>query len=186
MHSETTKFREMALLLAEQSVDAEGRCRGDKLDALMFWADAKAHTTLGASISGATYRHQPHGPWPAEEAQAVKDMSESGMMHTQHVVDTISVVPWFIPQRPADRSLFTDAELAILDQVGNRYGAISPDEAGVLVRQEAPYRAASHLQEVPFPPSTKTTMPPTPSSTIDQMQDSNDTALTHDFSVPAS
>ena len=82
--------------------------------------------------------------------QAIKDMSDSSAIRTDRTLSATSVLSWYTPQRRADQSMFSDAELAIMTSVTEQYGPISPNCTAVLARREPSCRAASYFQKVQF------------------------------------
>jgi hypothetical protein len=109
------KFKELVLLLSEDSLTAGDEGFGMvKLNKLLYRADFEAFRLLGRSITGATYERQDYGPVARELPLALDELGRAGYLTWQHV----PAGPYIrnIPEarEPADRTLFTDDERAII------------------------------------------------------------------------
>ncbi len=108
------KFKELVLLLAERS-KSDTRMSRVKLNKLLYLADFDSYRLLGHSITGATYIKGEHGPMAAELPGAEKELGQRGYLawRLQDAGDFTQKVP--VAVEPPDESLFTDAELAIIN-----------------------------------------------------------------------
>lgn len=110
------KFRELLLYVALHSVD-DPRFGKTKLAKILCYSDFLTYAYLGQAIAGATYLRFPRGPVPKELDEAQAELE-------QHNDARVFEAPYFahsqkrlLALREPVRSRFTDAELAIVDQV---------------------------------------------------------------------
>lgn len=148
--TEGSKAAEMTLLLAEAGADQDGRCRSDKLDALMYWADSAMHQQGGNSISGATYASRVWGPWPRTASEIETELVGTGAAKMEYDVRMIAVTSYMRPLRPANCEIFSPAEAQVLHAIAERHGDRDPDDIGRLARAEPAYRNAGNFGPVAF------------------------------------
>ena len=148
--AETSKAAEMALLLAEAGADQDGRCRSDKLDALMYWADSAMHQQGSNSISGATYASRVWGPWPRTATEIETELVGAGAAKMEYDINVVSVTAYMRPLRPANCEIFSPDEAQVLHAIAERHGDQDPDDIGHLARAEPAYRNAGHYGPVEF------------------------------------
>ena len=113
---QTDKLVEAVIYLAERSAD-DPHFGLTKLTKLLYFADAAAYRKHGAPITGATYLHFPHGPYPANWHQLRREMQDAGDVcidynHQQGGNRQY----WLRPNRAARLESLSAADCAILDE----------------------------------------------------------------------
>jgi hypothetical protein len=108
------KFSELVLLLAELSA-ADPLMSRVKLNKLLYRSDFEAFRLLGRSITGATYIRGEHGPMAAELPRAEDDLGRRGLLSWKQIPAGPYVQKVPIANEDADRSLFQQEELSIVN-----------------------------------------------------------------------
>lgn len=112
----TEKFRELVLYISSQWKDAE--YSGEtKLNKVLWAIDTTAYDQLGSPVTGARYKRGQFGPRAYPYPPIIEDMQSEGILetkpeevsdnHTQHRP---------VAKRPANMSLFSPEEKAIIDK----------------------------------------------------------------------
>jgi len=112
---EVEKFKNLILYVSKKS-ENDRRFGAVKLNKILYYADFDAYRRLGQPITGATYQCLDEGPAP-RELVPVRD----SMIGESIKIESVPVAR-FTRQRivaltDPDESLFTEAELRIVDQV---------------------------------------------------------------------
>ena len=158
------KFRNLILYVSKKSED-DPRFGAVKLNKIFYYSDFDAFRRLGQSITGATYQRLQEGPAPRELlpvrarmiGESIEITATSVGPYTQH-----RIVPLVEP----DESLFSDAELRIVDQVieamwpmnGAEVTALSHTEPGWInaeSRGDIDYETAWMQSDEPVTPVTE-------------------------------
>jgi hypothetical protein len=121
-----------------------------KLVKLLFFSDFEAFRRLGRSITGATYRKLDFGPVPSEFQTAVLALKSSSSVAERsapvHQYDQKQVVAL----READLSLFSAAEIAIVDDFIFRFWDTNAREISDLTHQQPGWRLAEMGDVIPY------------------------------------
>lgn len=143
------KFRELLLYIAERS-KTDPRFGATKLNKLMYYADFAAYRILGSPITGAKYRKLQEGPVPRQLTAERDKLIGGNRAHIEHRQYYSSVQQRIVPDEEPDLSLFTKAELAIVDEVLEDLWPL--DARGVSDRshQEPGWLAANNREEIPY------------------------------------
>ena|ERR1700733_4198142 len=117
--TDKAKLRELILLLAARMEADEHAGRGRiKLAKLLWLSDFEAHRRFGRSITGERYIAEELGPAPTDEMLALRDLEAAG---------DVTIEPGYRQQqliratRPADTSLFSEGELAVVEEMLTKY-----------------------------------------------------------------
>jgi antitoxin SocA-like protein len=110
------KFRELILYIAERHVD-DPRFGDVKLNKILYFSDFRSYRDLGHAVTGARYQKLPMGPAPNALLPVRDELAAEGALRIEErpvgqVMRRVTVA-----QRRADTSVFTEAELALVDQV---------------------------------------------------------------------
>lgn len=135
------KLVEAALYVLERSAD-DPNLGMTKLVKLLYFADCTAYQDRGQPITGTTYLHFPHGPFPANWYQVRQKMEDSGaaailresMGYGYHRYRLLS-------NRPANRELLSREELALLDEQIQRFAEYNAAAIESYSHQEIAWRA---------------------------------------------
>ena len=135
------KLVEAALYVLERSAD-DPNLGITKLVKLLYFADCTAYQDRGQPITGTTYRHFPHGPYPDNWHQVRQKIEESGaaailresMGYGYHRYRLLG-------NRPANRELLSREELALLDEQIQRFAEYNAGAIESYSHQEIAWRA---------------------------------------------
>lgn len=116
---------------------------------LIFYADKFHLKKYGRPITGDTYIKMEHGPNPSaiydylKEVRARKDQRNSFFqVILEKSGHSNNPIPFVSPLRKADRKVFSESDLEILDMVFSRYGTKSAKELRDLSHKEKAWKNA--------------------------------------------
>lgn len=110
------KFKELVLYIAERSED-DPYFGAIKLNKILLFSDFFAYGNLGRPITGATYRALRRGPAPKELVPIRSEMVKEGSLAIRHQRMLRFTQKRPIALREADETLFSAAELALVNEV---------------------------------------------------------------------
>ncbi len=117
--TDKAKLRELILLLAARMEADEHAGQGRiKLAKLLWLSDFEAHRRFGQSITGERYIADELGPAPADEMLALRDLEATGDLVIEPGYEQQQLIH---VTRPANTSLFSEGELALIDEVLTKY-----------------------------------------------------------------
>ena len=143
------KLRELILHIAS-------RCEGDekfgavKLNKLLFYSDFQAYAMFGSSITGEEYRALQQGPAP-KYMKPVLDRMAKGKEIVIRNLDYFGrqqhkVFAW----RPADLSLFTAKEIALVDAVIQKHWEKNGNELSDVTHSFVGWQLAKEGETIPY------------------------------------
>ncbi|MHB1006596.1 MAG: Panacea domain-containing protein [Chloroflexota bacterium] len=116
MHFDPVKFKELVLYVSKKTAD-DPRAGATKLNKILFFSDVLAYGQHGQPVSGATYVKLDNGPVPKQllrtkaELVSAKEACEVNQQYFNRMQKRL------IPMREPDLSVFSPAEIALVDQV---------------------------------------------------------------------
>lgn len=113
---DTAKLKELILYVANKSED-DPRFGATKLNKILYYADFAAYRTLGKSITGADYQNLSEGPAPKQLLLRRNELLKAGDAVVERRQYYDGVQQRLIAHRPPDPEVFSEEELAIVDQV---------------------------------------------------------------------
>ena len=119
------KFIEAVLYIGERS-ENDPYFGVSKLARLLYYSDCGAYALQGKPITGTTYIHFPHGPYPENWYQARMQMEQSGaitMLRDSHAQGYHRY--GLLTNRPANREALAPEELEELDFQLDRFSSYS-------------------------------------------------------------
>ena len=143
-----TKLRELILYIAARMERDDHAGQGRiKLAKLLWLSDFEAHRRVGKSITGERYVADKLGPAPVDEMLALRDLEAPG-----HLVMEPGYDKQRLPraQRPPDTALFNDDELAVVDEILDRYRSWTGKQLVDLAHEFPGWTLAERGQEVPY------------------------------------
>lgn len=149
MSFSTTKFKELILYIAQKQQDDQtfGRV---KLAKLLFFADFEAYGRLGEAISGASYQKLEQGPAARQYKPVSYEMYGDGDIR-EEVGDSFGHTQMkLVPLREARVSVFTDEELAIIDQIVEEHRGMSAAEISEKSHRLMGWRVARLHERIPY------------------------------------
>ena len=132
------KFIEAALYIGERS-ENDPHFGVSKLVRLLYYSDCGAYAVRGKPITGTTYLHFPHGPYPENWYQARMKMEQSGSMtvlRDQHAQGYHHY--GLLTNRPANREVLAPEDLEEMDLQMERFA----DYSAVAIENYSQYEAA--------------------------------------------
>jgi hypothetical protein len=142
------KFKNLILYIAKKSED-DPRFGSVKLNKILYYSDFDAYRRLGESITGATYQRINEGPAPRELVPVRKRMTgESIEIRTTPVGSYAQhrIVALVTP----DESLFTEAELRIVDQTIQAMWPMNGAQVTALSHTEPGWIQAENLGDIEY------------------------------------
>jgi Protein of unknown function (DUF4065) len=146
--TDKAKLRELILLLAARmEADAHAGRGRIKLAKLLWLSDFEAHRRLGRSITGERYIADELGPAPVDEMMALRDLEAAGDLASEPGFDKQQLLH---AERPANTSLFSEAELAVVEEMLNKYRTWTGRRLVKLAHEYPGWKLASHGAEIPY------------------------------------
>jgi len=111
-----------------------------KLMKLLYFVDFDHYEAHGQSITGATYRRMPHGPYPQDAEKLIKKMEKASLLrevkvnhkgYTQHRLLTLKA--------KFDPAKFSGAELQTLERVASDWADATAAQIEAATHREAPW-----------------------------------------------
>jgi hypothetical protein len=160
MPAEDEKFCELILYIAEQCQD-DPNFGAVKLNKELFYSDFAAFQALGKSISGQPYMKLDHGPAPKYMMAILEGMRARGDIATQRRARFGHEQTRTVPLRPANRNMFTGAEIALVDEIVRTLRDHNATEVSELSHQFHGWKVARLKEEIPYTVSLVGTRKPT-------------------------
>ncbi|OKL42074.1 type II toxin-antitoxin system antitoxin SocA domain-containing protein [Pontibacter flavimaris] len=107
-----------------------------KLNKLLFYADFGCYKRTGYSITGLEYRAIKFGPVPAEYDKLYVKLQEDGLVSIEQRSVADYVAESFSGLQPFDASLFSAAELSVMEKVRSNFGKISTSDLVEISHEE--------------------------------------------------
>jgi hypothetical protein len=117
--TDKAKLRELILLIAGRMEADEHAGQGRiKLAKLLWLSDFEAHRRFGRSITGERYIADELGPAPADEMLTLRDLEATGDLLIEPGYEQQQLLR---ARRPANTSLFSEGELAVVEEMLTKY-----------------------------------------------------------------
>jgi len=122
-----------------------------KLMKLLYYVDFDHYEQFGSSVTGATYKKLPYGPFPNGTEKLIeqsvqngelKQMTKSYPKGEQQRLELTNV--------HCDLSVFSDSERQVLEQVAERWKDATTDEIVEASHSEAPWQCTGDLEEIDY------------------------------------
>lgn len=110
------KFKELILYISEK---LGSECGAIKLNKVLFFSDFYAYAHFGKPITGEAYIHWDRGPMPHHLTSVRDELAGEGEIRIEKVQKFMFVQNLIMPLRQANRDLFSEAELSLVDDVVN-------------------------------------------------------------------
>lgn len=144
------KFRELFVYIAEQTADMPAF--GDtRLNKALHFSDFLAYNRLGHPITGARYQKLRNGPCPRAFVPIRDELESEGALSVERrpvgqVVATVTTA-----KRHANTALFSDDELAIVDEVVDRLRRLTARQVSDLSHRESPgWNLVNEGEDIPY------------------------------------
>ncbi|MYC35234.1 MAG: DUF4065 domain-containing protein [Chloroflexi bacterium] len=132
------KFIEAVLYIGERS-ENDPHFGVSKLTRLLYYSDCAVYMLLGRPITGATYLHFPHGPYPENWYQARMIMEQSGAITVLRDSHAQGYHRYgLLTNRPANREMLAAEEMEEMDAQMERFA----DYSAAAIEDYSQYEAA--------------------------------------------
>lgn len=146
---DSRKFEELLLHVAAESVD-DPNFGKTKLNKVLYYIDFVAYGTLGSPVTGAMYQRRPYGPVPREITSARAAL----LARADAVVDVVQRFGHpqerLVAKRNADLSVFSDDELAIIEDVIAALRDKNGSEVSEMSHRELGWKLAGDGDTIPY------------------------------------
>jgi uncharacterized phage-associated protein len=122
-----------------------------KLMKLLYFVDFDHYETHGESVTGATYRKLPHGPYPDKVEKLIGKMEKAGLVrevktshkgYAQHRLITLN--------GKFDPAKFTGAELQTLERVAADWADATAAQIEAATHREAPWAGTQDGKKIDY------------------------------------
>jgi putative zinc finger/helix-turn-helix YgiT family protein len=121
-----------------------------KLAKLMFYADFLHYREHTISITGLAYAHAPQGPIPDRYERIRDDVIENAVVQIEERFGDSWAGEVLVAQRPADLTVFSESELAVLRAVRKRLGAKTSKRLSEMSHAETAWMTTEMGERIPY------------------------------------
>lgn len=142
--------------IVEASVYIINRSKSDpnfgmtKLVKLLFYADSAAYLANGEPITGTTYLHFPHGPYPEGWYRTRRMMESSGAVTILRYPEIGYQRYVLLPNRPADLEILSPEDVKFLDEQIERFASFNASAIEEYSHQEVGWRVTEDGEPIPY------------------------------------
>jgi hypothetical protein len=143
------KFAELILHVADR-LRADRAGGATKLNKVLFFAEFTHLRRHHAVITGCEFQKLPHGPAPRQLVPVRRRLVDQGA--AELVTEDFLGRPQqrLVPLRPADLSVFTELELATVDDVLAQLGGLTGTQVSELSHDEPGWQLTEIGETIPF------------------------------------
>ena len=144
------KLIEAAIYLSELSMD-DPNFAVSKLVKLLYYADCESYMECGRPITGTTYLHFPHGPYPEDWHQVREQMEQNGDVEILYE----TTVPGYqqyriLPRRAADLERLSPTDRESLEAQVKRFAGFNAAGIEQYSHQEVGWLSTEDGQPIPY------------------------------------
>ena len=144
------KLIEAALYLSELSID-DPDFGIKKLTKLLYYADCDAYVQFGEPITGTTYLHFPHGPYPSNWYEVREQMESQGDVEVVYGSSGAAYQHYrLLPLRTADLESLKPTEREILEAQVSRFAGFNASGIEQYSHQEFGWLSTEDGQPIPY------------------------------------
>lgn len=163
------KLIEAVIYLSERSAD-DPNFGVIKLVHLLYYADCAAYLKHGAPITGVTYLHFPHGPYPEHWYKIRREMQAAGDVEVVYEdCDDGHRRYRMLPKRTVKPEVLTAEECSILDEQRERFTLFNTAGISEHSHQQVSWRGTEDGEPIPFV-TAQATAPPMSANEIRRAQ----------------
>lgn len=156
------KLTEAVVYLIERS-RSDPNFGETKLVKLLYYADCAAYRQYGAPMTGTTYLHFPHGPYPSDWYKSKRKMQTAGdvQVDQEDIVGVYRVYRRFrwTANRPVRSEVLTADECAILDEQLRRFAGFNAAGIEEYSHQELGWLSTEDGEPIPYEMAGLSDMP---------------------------
>jgi hypothetical protein len=147
---DSQRLKELMLYVSERLFD-DPSFGAVKLNKVLYFSDFIAYSSLGHSITGATYQKQLQGPTARQLLLAQRELESED---AAELIDRAYFAGYtqkrLIPQRKADLSSFTAEEISLVDEVIEDLRGRSAKEVSDLSHRAVGWQIAEVGEDIPY------------------------------------
>ena len=144
------KLIEAALYLSELSID-DPDFGIEKLTKLLYYGDCDAYIYHGEPITGTTYLHLPHGPYPENWHQVRQQMEQQGDVEVVYGSSSAAYQRYrLLPLRTADLERLKTTDREILEAQVLRFTGFNAAGIEQYSHQEIDWLSTEDGQPIPY------------------------------------
>jgi uncharacterized phage-associated protein len=143
------KLRELVLFIARVS-ERDEHFGATKLNKILFYSDFWAYRKLGRSISGEKYQKLAHGPAPKRLVPVVRKMERERICASAERDFFGRTQKILVALREPDLSLFSGAEIAIVQDVIRKLWDLNASSVSELSHEFLGWQLAAEGEEIPY------------------------------------
>ena len=144
------KLIEAALYLSDLSID-DPNFSMTKLVKLLYYADCESFIQYGKPITGTTYLHFPHGPYPENWYRIREHMEKNGDVEILYETSVPGYQKYrLLPQRSADLERFSLEERRCLEAQVPRFASFNAAGMEEYAHQEVGWLSTEDGQPIPY------------------------------------
>jgi hypothetical protein len=155
------KFKELLIYIAEKSVD-DGSFGATKLNKILYYSDFLAYGELGEAITGVKYQRLNYGPAPVPLLPVEAELEREGAVQIVEVPKFNWTQKRLIAKRRPDLSVFTAAEIALVDSVIDSLRKFDASGVSALSHLERSWQIVGDREEIPYEYTFLSSEPMTP------------------------
>ena len=143
------KLKELVLYVAERS-KSDPNFGAVKLNKILYYADFYAYRKLGQPITGAEYQKLPEGPAPRQFLPARDSLRRDGLIDIEQRQVFNHVQQRVVPTQEYRRSLLSDEEIALVDEVIDMLWHKNGREASDMSHDEPGWKVVDYGETIPY------------------------------------
>lgn len=144
------KLIEAALYLSSLSID-DPNFGMAKLAKLLYYADCESYLHYGEPVTGTTYLHFPHGPFPENWYQVRQQMEDNGDVEVLHETTGGAYQRYrMLPLRAADLERLSPTDLESLEAQVRRFKGFNASGMEQYSHQELGWLSTEDGQPIPY------------------------------------
>lgn len=151
MRKNKEKLKNLILLIISEY--GNSKLTETKLQKLLYFCDFNAYEESGNSITGFTYKRNNYGPTIIDLRTYLKELQKEGAIQIIQGKNPFGTTQHrFAPtgEQSFDKSIFSDFELRIIEQVNNEYQELKPKDISSISHTDFPYVATKHLEDIDY------------------------------------
>jgi hypothetical protein len=144
-----SKFKELLLYVAEKSVD-DRNFGATKLNKILYFSDFLAYGEFGEAITGVKYQRLNFGPAPVPLLPVEAELEREGAAQIVEVPQFNWTQKRLIAKRRPDLSVFSAAEIALVDDVMDSLRKLDASAVSALSHLERSWQIVGDREEIPY------------------------------------
>lgn len=146
----TNRFKELVLYISQKCA-IDPRFGATKLNKILFYSDFLAYANLGEPITGFEYQKLKNGPAPRRLLPVRTEMLRRQELGLQEIrLKNGRLMHRIVNLRPPDLSVFTAAQISLVDSVIEDLGPVDADTVSELSHRTMGWKVARFGDVIPY------------------------------------